>query len=235
MATIKKKNSKLFEAMQDAINPAQAEKTKDISGEKQKSSTGAEPVNNVDKTAFAENPETKEKEVIADETEATPPEDNTSVDKAPFVEKEQVINVCETQEDVSMKASEEVQGNTELMESARVNYKKQEGLCTSSVTIQRSSANFLAYKAKRDGDNRDTCLAKMLLVEMKNDVVNLPDFDAVVERRSISGCVSKTIRLPETIMNWAKEHAALEMKSLSAYIDEVLQAGMKEMQQELGK
>ena len=134
-----------------------------------------------------------------------------------------------------MKASEEVQGNTELMESAMVNYKKQEGISTSSVTIQRSSANFLAYKAKMDGDNRDTCLAKMLMVEMKNDVVNLPDFDAVVEKRSTSGCVSKTIRLPETIMNWAKDHAAHEMKSLSAYIDEVLQAGMKEMQQTRGK
>lgn len=131
--------------------------------------------------------------------------------------------------------SDQVQEDTELMESARVNYKKQAGLCTSSVTIQRSSANFLAYKAKMDGDNRDTCLAKMLLVEMKNDVVNLPNFDAVVERRSISGCVSKTIRLPETIMNWAKDHAAHEMKSLSAYIDEVLQAAMKEMQHSIGK
>lgn len=97
-----------------------------------------------------------------------------------------------------------------------------------SLRIQRSSLNYLAYASKINNMNQNDYLSSILEVDAVDTKASKPDFNAVVEKRHVIDTVVKGVQLPEDILNKAKHQAALEMKSLSEYIDDILQKRMKE-------
>lgn len=96
-----------------------------------------------------------------------------------------------------------------------------------SITIQRSSLNYLAYSSKIEGLTQPEYLTMLLLEEMDKPVTQ-PDFNIVVEKRSTIGTITKGIQLPESICNWTKKRSALEMKNMSEYMDDLLQSHMRQ-------
>lgn len=152
-----------------------------------------------------------ENEKTLTEKASASPEKNMDSDKS-----EKNTDAAETEQEAAMETN--------------VSLKQPDGICQTSVSIQQSSANFLRYWSKKNGVNQDTGLAQIISEEMQTGIEQIPDFFAMVERRSRTGCVSKSIRLPEKILTFAKEQAANEMKTLGAYVDDLLQKRMKEVQ-----
>lgn len=93
---------------------------------------------------------------------------------------------------------------------------------TTSVSIHRKSLNYLAYMAKLSSVNQNDYLASLLIsVKETSGKIN-PDFNAVRTKRDTVDMVVKGIKLPEDILLWTKSRAALEMKSISEFIDDLL-------------
>lgn len=119
--------------------------------------------------------------------------------------------------------------HADMAEAARVIHGTPADVKATSITIQQSSANFLAYKTKMIGENRDTCLAMIISKDLESGENAVPDFFAPVEKKQRIDCVNKSVRLPADILDKAKRKAAVEMKTLSGYIDDLLQNEIKKM------
>lgn len=93
---------------------------------------------------------------------------------------------------------------------------------TTSVSIHRKSLNYLAYMAKLSSVNQNDYLASLLISVRESSGKIKPDFNAVRTKRDTVDMVVKGIKLPEDILLWTKSRAALEMKSISEFIDDLL-------------
>lgn len=117
----------------------------------------------------------------------------------------------------------------ETPEVPRIVHAQASDVKATTISIQQSSANFLAYKTKMIGENRDTCLAMIISKDLESGENAVPDFFAPVEKKQRIDCVNKSVRLPADILDKAKRKAAVEMKTLSGYIDDLLQNEIKKM------
>lgn len=143
-------------------------------------------------------------------------------------EQNHVVNNSEFPDDGSKVSDSSKDNNTSkeaLKEKVKIYMK--EPIKKTSITIQRSSLNFLAYSSKVEGLNQPEYLTLLLLEEMDKPVAQ-PDFNSVAEKRNTIGTITKGIQLPESICNWAKKRSALEMKNMSEYIDDLLQSHIQQ-------
>lgn len=138
-------------------------------------------------------------------------------------------NDSETPDTDSKLLHNEFEGNNTSQEALKEKVKvyMKEPIKKTSITIQRSSLNYLAYSSKIEGLNQPEYLTMLLLEEMDKPATP-PDFNTVAEKRSTIGTITKGIQLPESICNWAKKRSALEMKNMSEYMDDLLQSHMKQ-------
>ncbi|MGN0414450.1 MAG: hypothetical protein ACI4FX_03035 [Agathobacter sp.] len=119
--------------------------------------------------------------------------------------------------------------SVETPEVPRIVHAQASDVRATTISIQQSSANFLAYKTKMIGENRDTCLAMIISKDLESGENAVPDFFAPVEKKQRIDSVNKSVRLPADILEKAKRKAAIEMKTLSGYIDDLLQNEIKKM------
>lgn len=158
------------------------------------------------------------------ETEKPTAEEPASVESTP-VAKEETEETAE-QNTVNPVLTEPA----ETPEIPRIVHAQASDVRATTITIQQSSANFLAYKTKMIGENRDTCLAMFITRDLESGKNAVPDFFAPVDKKQRTDCVTKSIRLPADLLEKAKRKAAIEMKTLSVYIDDLLQEEIKKVQ-----
>lgn len=128
-------------------------------------------------------------------------------------------------------SSEKAESKTKTTEikTKTVSVKSNTPIKSTSVSIHRNALNYLAYMAKLSPDNQNDYLASLLNEERASSNNIKPDFNAVRTKRDTVDMVVKGIKLPEDIFQWVKERAAMEMKSVSEYIDDLLLDKMSKM------
>ena len=92
-----------------------------------------------------------------------------------------------------------------------------------SVNIKRTSLNFLAAYSRLNGLNQNDYLTQIIKEAMKKKKEPSPDLTAAKVIRHEENTVVKAIQIRESELNWLKRMAALNMRSISAYLDDLIE------------
>lgn len=198
--------------------------------------SGMKKVNTEEDIKKKETVKSETEPAVADETVKTETEKPTAEETAPEVSESASVESTPATKEETEETTEQNTVNPVLTEPAetpeipRIVHAQASDVRATTITIQQSSANFLAYKTKMIGENRDTCLAMFITRDLESGENAVPDFFAPVEKKQRTDCITKSIRLPADLLEKAKRKAAIEMKTLSMYIDDLLQEEIKKMQ-----
>ena len=97
---------------------------------------------------------------------------------------------------------------------------------TTSISIRRTSKNFLAYIAKMQDVKQTDYIISLIENDLMIDEPIKMNFDTVVKRRESYDMIIKTIQLTPELYRKAHQKAASKMIGLSEYVDELLQKEM---------
>lgn len=100
-------------------------------------------------------------------------------------------------------------------------------ITTTSIGIQQSSLNYLAYISKMQGKNRSAYLTDIIRKDLSSGESVKPDFFTDVEKVQKKNKVNRSFSIQASVLCAAKKRAIAQMKTLSDYVDDLLQEEIK--------